>query len=214
MTKKKSAEARRPRGGLDRERILDAAQALIAERGLEGWSMRALGALLGVQPMSLYHWFPSRAHVMDALLDRFVERVRVPDKGSWQDRIRGASRSMRAAARAEPAVFPFIAVHRFNTPAALEKLEDLLGVFREPHPDSARRAVAFRLWIHWMVGFCLDETSGFSKGPSAQEPPSDEVVREQFPTVAELGPFNQPRHFDRLFTAGLDAILHAVEGLG
>ena len=93
------------RTALDRDRIAEVACALIDEEGLAGFSMRRLAKELGVEPMSLYHWFHSRDHVMDALLDRFADKVVVPTEGSWEHRLAAASRGFRAAANANPGAF-------------------------------------------------------------------------------------------------------------
>ncbi len=45
---------------------------LIEADGLEAFSTRKLAAKLGCEAMSIYHYFPSKAHLMDALLDRLV----------------------------------------------------------------------------------------------------------------------------------------------
>jgi AcrR family transcriptional regulator len=54
-----------------RERILDAALDLLAERGPAGPSLRALGARAGLHNSSLFHHFPGK----DAILDGVAERV-------------------------------------------------------------------------------------------------------------------------------------------
>lgn len=205
--------ASKPRKPLDRDRILDAAGPRIDRDGLAAFSMRGLAKDLGVEPMSLYHWFPSRDHVMDGLLDRFAARVVVPTDGTWEERLGAAAHGFREAARAHPGAFPYIAVHRFNTATCLALLEGVLGVLAEVHADPGRRAAAFRLYIHWLVGFCLDETSGFSKGPSAAEPVDDATIAERFPRVAALGPYNRPAHFDALFESGLAAVLAGIRAL-
>jgi AcrR family transcriptional regulator len=45
----------KPGEPLTRQRVLDAALHLIDREGLEGFSMRKLGAMLGVEAMSLYN---------------------------------------------------------------------------------------------------------------------------------------------------------------
>ncbi len=42
------------------EEIVTTALTFIEEEGLEAFSTRKLGARLGLQAMSLYHYFPSR----------------------------------------------------------------------------------------------------------------------------------------------------------
>lgn len=51
-----------------RERILDAARALFAEKGLEGAGLRAIAARAGYTPAALYFHFPSREAIYAELL--------------------------------------------------------------------------------------------------------------------------------------------------
>ena len=54
------------RGGapepLSRERIVEAALALVQADGLAGLSTRKLGQSLGCEAMSIYHHFPGKLH--------------------------------------------------------------------------------------------------------------------------------------------------------
>ena len=79
MTRRSRSREPQPGSGrLDRETVVDAALALIAAEGLSGLSMRQLGRALGVEAMSLYHWFPSKERLLDAAADRLLAAVIVP----------------------------------------------------------------------------------------------------------------------------------------
>ncbi len=54
------------------ETILDAAQELILKHGLRGTSMEAIAARAGIAKPTLYVYFPDKAAVFSALLDRLV----------------------------------------------------------------------------------------------------------------------------------------------
>ena len=62
------------RAGLSRELVLDAAVGLVDRHGLDGLSMRKLGATLGVEAMTLYHYFPNKAALIDGLVEWVVDR--------------------------------------------------------------------------------------------------------------------------------------------
>lgn len=57
-----------PRGG-QRERILDVALDLMAERGASATSMRALASACGLNVAALYHYFPSKDALLRAVID-------------------------------------------------------------------------------------------------------------------------------------------------
>src|SRR5947199_230479 len=58
-----------------RNALLDAAEALIRERGAYGWSLREASARVGVSPSAAYHHFDSRDALVRALADRVITRV-------------------------------------------------------------------------------------------------------------------------------------------
>ncbi|MBN1773494.1 MAG: TetR/AcrR family transcriptional regulator [Deltaproteobacteria bacterium] len=57
-----------------RQAILDAALDAFAERGFKGASVREIARAVGVNEATLYHYFPSKAAVLDALIDQLMER--------------------------------------------------------------------------------------------------------------------------------------------
>jgi AcrR family transcriptional regulator len=69
-----------PRPG-QRARILDAALTLVSERGSAGTSMRRLAAALGLNVATIYHYFPSKADLLRALVEeqRYGERMAADD---------------------------------------------------------------------------------------------------------------------------------------
>src|SRR5213593_1929013 len=104
---------------LSRETIERRALALIERDGLAAFSMRRLADALGCEAMSIYHHFPSKAHLMDALVDLMLAEARVAEagEGDWLERLRRTAHSFRAMALKHPKFFPFFAVHRLNTRA-------------------------------------------------------------------------------------------------
>ena len=102
---------------LTRQRVLRAAVELADAGGVETLSMRKLGAALGVEAMSLYHHFPSKAHLFDALLDRLVVESSASDDRTlpWRERARLLCLSYRNLGRRYPEFARFMILHRMNT---------------------------------------------------------------------------------------------------
>jgi AcrR family transcriptional regulator len=112
------------RAGLSREHVLDAALALIDRDGVAALSMRRLGAELGVEAMTLYHYLPNK----DALLDGVVERVMAqaaaqPMDGPWDQALAGFARSLRTVLLRHPGAVPLVATRPAVTPATLRAVE-------------------------------------------------------------------------------------------
>jgi len=79
---------RRPRGSLDAQAILDAAER-VAAGGVEALTIRGVAAEIDAAPMALYRYYPTKDAIVEALLDRVLSRVR-PRLGSddWLDDLR------------------------------------------------------------------------------------------------------------------------------
>lgn len=72
---KKTHHPKRERGRETRERILDSAVELFARHGFDAMTMRQLGDAAGLDNSSLYRHFPSKAALVDAVLDRVAGDV-------------------------------------------------------------------------------------------------------------------------------------------
>ena len=87
------------------ERIFDAGLALIDEAGVDGLSMRRLGASLGVDPMAIYHHVPNKEALFHGIVHRVFAGMPKPDEsGSWPTRVRHWARAYRAVVEAHPSL--------------------------------------------------------------------------------------------------------------
>lgn len=213
-SRKATPKTRRPakRDPLSRERIELAALELIDQVGLEAFSTRKLGELLGCEAMSIYHHFPSKAHLLDALVDRVVASIPIPPHElDHIERLRGLARSWRAMALRHPRFFPWLSLHRLNSETGVRFLNEILLAFRDAGLDCETAARLFRVMGYFLMGAALEEIAGYAKGPSSLTPISDEELAQRFPQIAEAGEFFSPQHFERTFELGLDLFL---EGAG
>jgi len=202
----------RKRAPLSRERIVQAAFALAEREGLEALSMRNLGRELRCEAMSLYHFFPSKQHLVDALVEEAVESVEFPPPDLPPlERLRRMLHAYRAMAHRYGRLFPLIAVHRLNTPVGVRFIERCLRVARDATGDDEFAARYFRAIGYYLMGTGLDETSGYAKGPSAAEPVSDEYVARECPLLARTARYFARSEWDRTFELGLEAMLADVE---
>jgi AcrR family transcriptional regulator len=62
------ANTEQPEGSTTRYRILQIALSLMSQRGVDGTSMRDLAAAAGLNVASLYHYFPSKRELLEAVL--------------------------------------------------------------------------------------------------------------------------------------------------
>ncbi len=198
---------------LSRERIAAAALALVDREGLAGLSTRRLGDELGCEAMSVYHHFPSKAHLMDAVVDLMLAEARIAmaEEWGWLERLRRAAHGFRAMALKHPKFFPFFAVHRLNTLAGVGYIDSIIGILRDAGFSDRDAARYFREIGYYLTGAALDETAGYANGPSAAEPVSDETIAANFRHLAAAAPYFQPGHFEATFETGLEILLAGIE---
>jgi AcrR family transcriptional regulator len=74
-----TASAAHGEGSATRKRILDIALTLMSQRGVNGTSMRDLAGAAGLNVASLYHYFPSKRDLLQAVLvEQGIFPVRAP----------------------------------------------------------------------------------------------------------------------------------------
>jgi AcrR family transcriptional regulator len=201
----------RQRAALTPEGIMDAAFGVIEEEGLAGFSIRKLGQRLGCEPMSIYHHFPSKAHLMDAMVDRLVGGMEnPPEDAPFRDTLEFIARQIRCIGLKHPAFFGFLGLHRMNTPEGLAMLNRAIGVFRQAGFSPENAAHYFRTFSYYVVGAVLDETNGYAKGPTSVQVVTAEYMDTHAPFVRDAGPYFQSRHWDRIFDLGLQIMLDGI----
>jgi AcrR family transcriptional regulator len=95
MAEKKKPAARRKRadGELSRERILDAATEIAAERGYEGTSIALVSKKCGLPASSIYWHFTDKDDLIAAVIERsfasWLTAWQFPDEGDAPDRMKG-----------------------------------------------------------------------------------------------------------------------------
>ena len=202
------------RAGLSRERILEAAVALVDAEGLEALSMRRLGKELGVEAMSLYNHIPNKAALLDGLVDVVISNVPIePLQDDWMAQIRMMARSYRNVAKSHPNIVPLLSMRPFTGLEQLKPIDYAFGCLREAGFTDAQALHAFRVLASFATGYVLAETGGsFGTGAIIQDggtlDPNDFLAH--FPNLAAVVPHMIDTDLDAEFEFGLDAL---IEGL-
>lgn len=105
---------RGPKQGLTVERIAAAATEIADADGLAALSMRSVAERLGVSTMALYTYVPSKAVLIDLLLDTAYGEA-IPDgliEGGWRDRLERVARDTWAMYRRHPWMLQVAALAR------------------------------------------------------------------------------------------------------
>lgn len=121
----KVVELRRPAD--TRDRVLRVAQAMFAEQGYQGTSLRDIARRIGVKAPSLLHHFPSKQQLYLAVLEQMFETVEDAANGIvWQHESR---RERMRQAIAE--MIDFIASHPDLVRIMWKEMADESGVGRQ-----------------------------------------------------------------------------------
>jgi AcrR family transcriptional regulator len=207
--------ARRARGELSRERIIEAALAK-AERGLDldEITMRELAAELGVGTMTLYGYFRSKLELIDATFDRASDEVTIPPRtGSWKDQLRALCREMHRVLRKYPTAVQVRARRPLLGSGVLRTGNAGLGIMLEAGFDKREATRAWRSLF----------TYTFGSVAFTPESVSAEVQREWRARLASLDAAELPWLTDAApeaaeamsggeqFRNGLDLILDGLE---
>jgi len=205
---RRTPSVRTPRVPLTRESVIAAALALVDADGLAGLSTRKLGERLGVEAMSIYHYFPSKQHLLDALVDHAIASIPLERPGADPEgQLRRLAYDYRAMARRFPRLYPLVALHRLNTPTGVALIERALELVHALARNDELAARQFRALGYFLTGAALDETSGYAQGPSAAQAVDDAYVAAHCPRLAAAAPYFRQPHWDATFALGLETLI-------
>jgi TetR/AcrR family tetracycline transcriptional repressor len=137
---------------LSTHQVVEAALRVTREVGLDNLSMRALARELGVPPMTIYHYAPSREYLHALVVDDILSEIRVPgpDEGTWEDRLRKLHSDARRVFAAHPGVSAHLGDGGSRQGARLG--DGVLGILAEGGFDAEARVVCFATLFTFMTG--------------------------------------------------------------
>jgi len=227
--------ARPAREPLSRDHIIDAAIASVDERGLPALTMRSLGQRLGVEAMSLYRYVNGREDLLEGMVGRLVQELRVDPRGDehfptdgWQAYLQSLAVGARRLAHAHPSLFPLIATRHPSAPwlrpplRSLEVVEDFLVALISRGLSDESAVAAYRAFSSFLLGHLLLEvaTLGASTAPVEEtldegdaEVPDNDLPLSDFPQTQRLQPLLEADHADAEFELALEHLLDRLDAL-
>ena len=196
------------RAPLTRERIVAGAFAAIERDGLAAFSTRRLGAALGVEAMALYHHFPSKDALLDALAEHLLTQVALPPETlPWRAWLTRVATNYRRTALRHPHTFPVLVMRRYRARGGFAFFEANLRVLRTAG-FSLREALRLTRTVgSFANGVLLAEIAGAPSGRGgrmARDLPPD------LPLIAKAAPYLNSTAMDGTFEYGLALILNAA----
>jgi TetR/AcrR family tetracycline transcriptional repressor len=163
-----------PRRALTEDEILDAALCLLDDGGPNAASIRGIAAKVGVAPNAVYTYFPDKAAVVKALVERLLGEVDhdvFADRSRpWRERVESLALDLRAHLSAHPGAVGLVVGGPMNGPHALALNERLLELFADAGLDPAAAARATYLLTVYVFGsIALEVADQHDAGPLPPE---------------------------------------------
>lgn len=201
-------------GPLTRQKVVEAALQLIDRDGLENFSMRKLGTMLGVEAMSLYNHVESKRALFDSVVEQLFLQVSYPERPdiSPREELWEYALALRAVLRAHPNVLPLAGPLR--TPATLAILERLLNTTHRANITGVAAIYALQCISGFIIGKTLLDV-GRTPVADLERGPSGPEVWQRFP-VSQLPTLHTAladiAHWDaeREFEFGLAALFQGM----
>ncbi len=170
--------AKAGREPLTRDAIITAALELVDAGGLEALSMRALGASLGVQAMSLYNHVANKEAVLDGLHERLMLEFELDASGTdWAEVLRSGARSYRELARAHPQAFVLLATRPLTTADEVVRVAPLLELMGRAGYGITQRVLLLNTFFTSLNGILLAEVGPVPGHSDVAEPDARAVFQ-------------------------------------
>lgn len=206
-------DASTERANLTRTMIAQAALAMTDEVGLAGLSMRKLGASLGVEAMSLYHYVDNKDDLLDAVLEQLYLEIELPRGMSledWEESTRGALQSFHEVLLRHPAAFELFSSRPTPSIDAYQVLMWAITRLMDHGLDLTQATKALHFAISFVFGFAATETgvlaairSGEGLDPDSMRP---EDGGDAIRLIGEI-------EAEAIFQAGLDGVVAGLRSM-
>ncbi|MEA2010495.1 MAG: TetR/AcrR family transcriptional regulator [Actinomycetota bacterium] len=211
-----SATTKRPR--LNRDRIVDGALLLADDVGMDAFTIRRLASALGVGPMTIYHYFPNKEAIIDAMVDAVYAQIALPPTDEeWTDAIRLRCVSAREVLNRHPWAPPYMVSRTSPGPATLRHHDALLDCLRRSGLSLEMTAHAYAILDSFLHGFTLEEASLPATGDEGIQGIAEKMTAafdaERYPSLYGFATKHvmQPGYsFGASFEFGLDLIIDGL----
>ena len=192
---------------LTRERIVEAAAALVDTEGLDAVSVRRLATELGVAGPSLYNHFGTKAEILEAVADTVIAQVDTSSfkTHEWGKALRLWAQSYHAVLSEHPNIVPVLARGPGRNPAALAMADAVYGaLIRAGWTPS--RATHIGALLRYLV-------TGSALGSFALGFPEDPELYQHYPHLHHA--HHLAEHRERVdegaFVLGLETLVSGLE---
>lgn len=186
-------------GSLSRDQIVAGARDQLARTGLSGLTIRALANELGVAPMSVYRHVRNKIDLLSEIVDQMLAEQWQPDqdRSDWRVWIIAAADRLREFLVGEPAAREVFLDHPVASPAAVERMEEMVRVLESGLGDEPLAREVYALVQTYTIGFAMVQAA------RAQWRPGDAAGHE---LAARIAAFSSAENFR-------DGVRYIVDGV-
>jgi AcrR family transcriptional regulator len=194
--------------------IIETATAIIANEGIDAFTMRRLGAELGVTPTAIYWHVRTRDDILRGVMNAAAQQIEIPapDAGAWDARAAELCRSIRRAFASHPYLFPLSG--RFPARGAVRLLDAMIGIMRQAGFEAAEAADAAKVLQVFSTGFAFVESQNIAASATVHQDVQKDMLLEWIETAGDEGwEMNQlvrNTDYDALFERSLADHLDAL----
>jgi AcrR family transcriptional regulator len=204
----------KPRGrrGLDKNAILGAAFAMLSRDGEANFSVRKLGAEIGVDPMTILHHFRSKDELLRRIADRALATVELPQPSAdWRADLRNVAASYRDLAQRHPRVFHLHFRFHATGPADHASSEVVYRALRNAGLTDAQAAGLGLAFYAFILGFGLAEVEGLLSPIDEEDEAELQALNSAaYPATLALIPAFKTLDRDAAFQASVEAFIDGV----
>jgi AcrR family transcriptional regulator len=208
-----------PRPPLDRERILAAAESIVAREGVGKLTMRRIGAELGADPTAVYRHFRNKDELLNQLADRMFGTLPEIDPDlDWREQLKVDLRHGLNRYRTHPDLAALLATQPVDTPNLQAIAEHILTVLADQGVAPRDAAFIFQLIETHVVGaglyYGLIEHTHDPRvnDPAAMRRAYALLPADRYPQCVAMAPHMFP-DLDAAFDFGTDLIIDAIDRL-
>lgn len=220
------ARPRRGRPQLSREEIVTAAIELLDAEGLDGLSMRRLGATIGAGATSLYFYVANKDELLELAVDEIMGEIVVPDtaEAGWRAAAAGFMQTYRAVILRHPWIIGLLGIRPAIGPKSMRMADRLIALLNTAGFTGMDVAWASSVLMSQVLGAATigaaQDSMVAHSGKSANEivaqmEPYVTRIAADYPNYAkwyrEHSDIDSEKYQDDAFRFGVERVLDGLE---
>ncbi len=185
---------------------------MLSQDGEVGFSVRRLGARIGIDPMTVLHHFGSKDELLRRIADRALATVELPlPSTDWRADLRAVAVAYRDLAHRHPRIFHLHFRFHATGPADHASSEVVYRALRHAGLTDAEAAGLGLAFYAFILGYALAEGEGLLR-PISDEDEAELRALDPLacPATVALIPAFRALDRDAAFNASVDAFIDGV----